>query len=109
MGPQKRRKVLVRARADATVVRVEVEDTGPGIPRDLQDVIFEPFVRGTHTEVGGTGLGLATAKRLVESHGGAIGVSSAVGVGSLFWIEMPLAAPGAIATRGEPEPHHISS
>mgnify|MGYP003349602478 FL=1 len=73
-------------------VRVTVTDTGPGIPSQLLPTIFEPFAKGDasyasrHT---GAGVGLAVAKRLIESFGGTIGVESEPGMGSSFWITMP--------------------
>jgi len=69
-----------------------VEDTGPGIPVGLQKVVFDPFVRGPQEVADGTGLGLATVKRLAEAHGGRVGLQSTVGVGSVFWVELPLAS-----------------
>lgn len=90
MGTRPVKRISVRASARGAVARLEVEDTGPGIPLDIQAAIFEPFVRGPHEEVSGTGLGLATVKRLVESHGGRVGVHSKVGVGTLFWVELPM-------------------
>jgi signal transduction histidine kinase len=66
----------------------EVEDTGPGIPTDLGASIFDPYVRGVHTGVPGIGLGLATVKRLVESHGGTVGVRRGEKGGALFWFEL---------------------
>jgi signal transduction histidine kinase len=90
MGPQPVKQVSLRAKGMAGHVRVEVEDTGPGIPPDFQRRIFEPFVRGLHDDhVEGMGLGLATVKRLVDAHGGTVGVQSTPGIGTLFWIELP--------------------
>lgn len=91
MGAQPVRRIVVRARRAGDVVRLEVEDTGPGIALELQPSIFEPFVRGPAHNVTGTGLGLATVKRLVEGHAGAVGLRSKPGSGSLFWVELPLA------------------
>jgi len=68
--------------------RIEVQDTGPGIPREEQGRIFEPYVRLVHGGQG-IGLGLATVDRLVRSHGGTLGVVSTLGDGSLFWFELP--------------------
>jgi signal transduction histidine kinase len=91
MGDGEVRRITVRAAERGPFVHLEVEDTGPGIPRDALGEIFLPYVRGpTHGEEG-LGLGLATVKRLCEGHGGHVGVRSAVGQGSAFWIELPLA------------------
>jgi signal transduction histidine kinase len=86
------KKVVLRSRAAAGRVRIEVEDSGPGIAPQLQQHIFEAFVRGTHKNVSGLGLGLATVKRLVEAHGGTVGVRSHVGSGTLFVIDLPRAS-----------------
>jgi signal transduction histidine kinase len=69
-----------------------VEDTGPGIPPEVVDEIFLPYVRGPNQGKGGLGLGLATVKRLCETRGGRVGVRSVLGRGSIFWIELPLAS-----------------
>lgn len=90
MGPQSLRRVALRARGAREQVRIEVEDTGPGVPPEMQTRIFEPFVRGRPDhEVEGLGLGLATVKRLVQAHGGTMGMESTVGVGTTFWVELP--------------------
>jgi signal transduction histidine kinase len=90
MGAQPTRRIVVRTTTAEGVARLEVEDTGPGIPPEIQSTLFEAFVRGPDERVTGTGLGLATVKRLVESHGGTVGVESKVGAGSLFRVELPL-------------------
>lgn len=92
MGEQPVRRIAVRANAIDQRVRIEVEDSGPGIPEDLHSTIFEPFSRGRHETGDGVGLGLATVKRLTEAHGGNVGVRSRVGVGTVFSIELPLAS-----------------
>ncbi len=77
-------------------IRFEVTDTGPGIPLDQQDQLFIPFSRlgADRSGIEGTGVGLALSKHLVELMGGEIGVDSAPGRGSTFWIDLlPAAAP----------------
>jgi len=78
------------------VVEIVVADNGPGIPRELIDQIFEPFV--TTKEIGkGTGLGLAVCSRLIEGMGGAIRAESADGGGATFRIVMPVTSPEEIS------------
>ncbi|HHT9133168.1 MAG TPA: two-component system sensor histidine kinase NtrB [Candidatus Tripitaka californicus] len=68
-------------------VHIEVTDTGTGIPRHHQDKIFQAYFS---TKKKGTGLGLPTAKRIVEGHGGSIFVESTEGRGSSFIIQLPI-------------------
>jgi len=73
-------------------VRVLVSDTGSGIPAEKLARLFTPFERlgAEQSAIEGTGLGLALSQRLMQAMGGSIGVDSAVGKGSTFWIELPL-------------------
>jgi len=87
-------KIELAARQLGEVVRVEVRDSGPGIPPEEQQRIFEAFYRSTQTEktVEGTGLGLAITKRLVELHGGHLGLESQQGMGTCFYFTLPCVA-----------------
>ena len=74
-------------------MRLHVVDTGPGIPPHLHETIFERFRQGdgrVSYQHGGTGLGLALARALVELMGGTLTVQSAVGAGSRFTVALPL-------------------
>lgn len=79
--------------AEATVL-LRVFDNGPGIPEELRDKLFDPFVTG---RVGGSGLGLAIVQRAVEAHGGAVLVDSTPGQGSDFRIFIPVGTMGEAA------------
>ena len=82
------REVTVRASETDSRIRIEVEDSGPGVASEMTSSIFELYARGPGSQPG-LGLGLATAKQLVTRHGGAIGVSPAPCKGSVFWVELP--------------------
>jgi signal transduction histidine kinase len=86
------RRVVLRGRREGARLRVEVEDTGPGLPPGAEAQVFEPFVRlgGEHAPTDGIGLGLATVKRLVEAHRGQVGVESQRGRGCRFWFTLPV-------------------
>ena len=99
-----RGEVVVRALGErlddrAVLARFEVRDTGIGIDAPVQARLFQPFTQAdasTTRRYGGTGLGLALSKRLVELMGGAIGVQSEPRAGSTFWFTVPF------ETRAEP-------
>ena len=80
-------------------IRICVEDTGEGLTAEKLAQLFQPFNRlGQEANVEeGTGIGLVVAKRLIEWMGGAIGVESTVGRGSVFWVEMDLTSEPQIA------------
>jgi PAS domain S-box-containing protein len=73
--------------------RVEVSDTGLGIPEDKLHRLFVPFERlgAEMTNIEGTGLGLALSQRIIDALGGELGIQSTSGEGSTFWIELPFA------------------
>lgn len=76
----------------AQSVRVSVTDRGPGIPPELQKVLFLPFSRGTAglaQHSGGLGLGLSICRGIIDLHGGNIGLQSEMGVGTTFYFEIP--------------------
>ena len=86
----------IRITADRSgphMLRLNVTDTGQGIPADQMDDLFKPFNRlgAETTDIEGTGIGLVVSKDLVELMGGAIGVQSTEGKGSTFWVDLPLA------------------
>jgi signal transduction histidine kinase len=89
--------VAVRVANEAQAVRVEVSDTGPGIPEDELPHIFERFYRvdkSRDRDKGGAGLGLAIAKTILELHDGRLAVESTVGEGTTFRFRLPVAADG---------------
>jgi signal transduction histidine kinase len=70
----------------------DVTDTGEGIAKEHQALIFHRFFRVPNAHSGAAGLGLSLAKEIVEAHGGIVGVESTLGKGSTFWFTIPLAA-----------------
>ena len=93
LGDASDRVVLLRVRPRRSSVLLEVEDSGPGIPAELGDRIFEPYIRGPRASATrpGIGLGLATVKRLVTAHGGSLGTRRSALGGAWFWFELPRA------------------
>jgi signal transduction histidine kinase len=87
--------VELRASVMGEHFKIEVEDTGPGIPPQHQKRIFDEFQQVDNSSTrqkGGTGLGLSISRRLVQAHGGHIDVHSTVGLGSTFNIVLPVRA-----------------
>ena len=97
--------VRVVGRLDGPRLRVEVEDTGIGIPPEARDRLFQDFSQLDITinrRFGGTGLGLAICRRLISAMGGDIGVEPREGGGTRFWFTLPV---GPVApSRGTPVP-----
>ena len=85
-------RLTVRLERRGAEAVVGVIDTGPGVPAEAAESIFEPFVSG---KSGGMGLGLAIAREIVEEHGGRIRVRGRAGEGSHFEVLLPLDAAGA--------------
>jgi two-component system sensor histidine kinase HydH len=81
--------IVTRARVDGPSVLIEVADDGPGVPSAIAATLFDPLVTGRS---GGTGLGLALARRIAMAHGGTIAlVDSSGGAGACFQVRMPAA------------------
>ena len=87
-------RITVSARLKENTIEVNVTDTGKGIPAEDLPNMFERFYRVDKSRQrpgGGSGLGLTIAKRLIEAHGGTIGVTSEFGKGSCFYFTLPVA------------------
>jgi signal transduction histidine kinase/ActR/RegA family two-component response regulator len=101
-SPLRRLTIATRHDTARSMVLLQVTDTGPGIPADVQARIFEPFF--TTKPVGhGTGLGLSLCLGIVEGHGGTLRVDGRPGLGAVFTVELPV-GPAAVEPLGrEPE------
>ena len=87
-------RITVTCTEGAERVAVRVADTGPGVPPEKQEAIFEPFVqlgRGLNSHQEGIGLGLAISRDLAQAMGGKLSVASVMGEGSTFTLELPAA------------------
>jgi signal transduction histidine kinase len=87
-------KVLTRLSDSLKEVRIDVEDTGEGIPSDQLNNIFDPFYT-TKREGEGTGLGLSVSYSIIKKHGGSIQVKSVLGQGTCFSIYLPIGVKNA--------------
>lgn len=84
--------VIVSAAQGADGLTIRVADEGPGISSEDQSRLFQPFGRVSTRPTGGetsTGLGLAISRRVIEAHGGAIGIDDNQPTGSVFWVTLP--------------------
>jgi len=87
-------RIAISARTIGDRAVLSVEDEGPGIPDEDLPRVWERLYRGDRSRsTRGLGLGLSLVKAIVEAHGGAVGVNSAVGAGSRFLIRLPLGSP----------------
>jgi len=94
-------RVLVRVMSVAAMLRVEIEDSGPGIAEAFKSRIFEKFAQADASATRrfeGTGLGLSISRNLIEAMGGTIGFSSEAGKGSIFHFELPRASAVPVKT-----------
>jgi len=89
------RELLVRLEPTPTEIAIHIIDTGPGIPAEKHREIFRPYVSGRR---GGSGLGLAVTRRIVEEHGGRIELFSEPGKGTDFVVRLPVAGPSEAST-----------
>lgn len=87
-------EVGLTSRAEGAAIEIDVTDTGPGIPLDVRERVFEPFFT---TRPRGTGLGLAVARQIVEAHGGTIAVGDRPGGGARFTLRLPASPPATEA------------
>lgn len=89
------RPIRVAVQPGASRHRLVVADQGMGMPPEFLARLFQPFQRAVPKDYGGLGMGLYIVRQIVEAHGGHVDVESAVGKGSIFTIDLPLAAPEA--------------
>jgi C4-dicarboxylate-specific signal transduction histidine kinase len=80
--------IQLNAQQSGRSIRIEIEDDGPGVPKDLRDQIFEPFFTTDRKEVG-TGLGLAISGKLIADFGGTLSYEPIDTGGARFVIEIP--------------------
>ncbi|MCH8113109.1 MAG: PAS domain S-box protein [Proteobacteria bacterium] len=96
--------VRIRACTEAGEVRVEVTDSGPGVPTHFVDRLFQRFQQAEapdRTAIGGTGLGLAISKSIIDAHGGEIGYRPGPQGGSIFYFNLPVALKAAGGVDGD--------
>ena len=79
--------LTIKTEKENSTVKIEIQDTGKGIPKDNYEKIYKPFFTNKHK---GTGLGLAISKRIVDQHSGDISIKSEVGKGTTFIITLPI-------------------
>jgi signal transduction histidine kinase len=97
-------RIALAAYPDEESVVIEVCDNGPGIPDEELPYIFESFRSGA--SLGGTGIGLAIVKTIMEAHGGAVSAENLPGGGTRFRLRLPVQGPIPAVAAGHAEPHH---
>ena len=104
------RRLVIAARHDARAgtVRIEVRDSGPGVPAALRSRVFDPFFTTKPTGLG-TGVGLSVCHGIVSAHGGTITVGDAPEGGASFVVELPIASPQAQQGREDGGPEAIAA
>ncbi len=86
---QVRPRVVVRAEQLPELWRISVEDNGPGVPLTDRESVFGLMERGSTQEPSGLGIGLSTCRRIVEAHGGLIGIEDSELGGATVWVQLP--------------------
>jgi two-component system NtrC family sensor kinase len=105
---QGRHRLTVRTRAEGTTIRIEIEDTGPGIPAESLERIFNPFY--TTKPVGqGTGLGLSISLGIISEHGGRIWAENVATGGARFCIDLPRVEAASPVRAARPETASVSA
>ncbi len=90
MDPKREKKIVIKMYQDVNDIVIKVQDTGIGISSEDQKHLFTKFYRSRNSAaIQGTGLGLVICKKIVEKHGGTIGVESKVGKGTTMTIKLP--------------------
>ena len=92
-------KIWLRAYTKEETVIIEVQDTGMGIPREVQNQVFDRFFRVESIDtahISGSGLGLSLVKAIVDYHKGRVWLSSEVGRGTIFYVALPIAPKSAL-------------
>jgi two-component system, NtrC family, sensor kinase len=80
-------EIFIQTACRKDAIEILIEDSGPGLPKDLGENVFEPFIS---TKEGGTGLGLAVSYGIISAHGGSLDLVKGRGKGACFRISLPV-------------------